>query len=55
MLRITDKAFKYTSSHDTDLKKKFAKIMADQRRAKAEALAATSRVLDIKPRIKGKA
>jgi hypothetical protein len=55
MLRITDKRFVYTNAASTDLKAKFKKIMAEQRRAKAEALAATSRVLDIKPRIKGKA
>jgi hypothetical protein len=33
MLRITDKAFRYTPSHETDLKAKFAKIIAEQKAA----------------------
>ena len=36
MLRITDKRFHYTPSYDTDLNKRFKKIIRDQRAA-AEA------------------
>jgi hypothetical protein len=55
MKRITDPSFKYVNAASTNIAATFKRIMAEQRRAKAEALAATSRVLDIKPRIKGKA
>lgn len=38
MKRITDKAFEYTPSFNTDLRKKFRRIQADQRAAdKAKA------------------
>jgi len=37
MLRITDKAFRYTPSHKTDLAMKFRNIESDRRRA-AEAI-----------------
>jgi uncharacterized membrane protein YgaE (UPF0421/DUF939 family) len=41
MLRITDKAFKYTSSVNTDLKKRFEQIIREQRAvAKAAKLSA---------------
>jgi hypothetical protein len=53
MKSILNPAFKYTNAASTNIAKTFARIRAEQR--KAEALAATSRVLDIKPRIKGKA
>jgi hypothetical protein len=35
MLRITDKKFQYTPSFNTDLKAKFKKILADQRKQQA--------------------
>lgn len=35
MRRITDKLFIYTPSHETDLKKKFAKIIAEQKKLEA--------------------
>jgi hypothetical protein len=38
MLRITDKDFQYTPSFNTDLKKRFKKMIRDQRAA-AEAAA----------------
>lgn len=38
MLRITDKGFHYTPSFNTDLKKRFAKMIREQRAA-AEAAA----------------
>jgi hypothetical protein len=37
MLRITDKGFVYTPSFSTDLKKRFKKMIADQKRAAVEA------------------
>jgi len=37
MLKITDRSFQYTPSFDTDLKKKFRKIVAERRAAEAEA------------------
>jgi hypothetical protein len=36
MLRITDKKFQYTPSFETDLKKKFAKLLREQRAAAKE-------------------
>lgn len=33
MLRVTDKSFQYTTSFETDLKKKFRKINRDKRQA----------------------
>ena len=33
MLRITDKGFRYTSSFSTDLKKRFQKMIREQRAA----------------------
>lgn len=38
MLRITDKGFQYTPSFSTDLKKRFRKIIREQRAA-AQAVA----------------
>lgn len=35
MKRITDKNFEYTPSFETDLKKKFRKIMLERKRAEA--------------------
>jgi hypothetical protein len=39
MLKITDKSFHYTPSYNTDLKKKFRKLQAEQRAADAAARA----------------
>jgi len=39
MLRITDKGFHYTPSFNTDLKKRFAKMIREQRAAAAQAAA----------------
>jgi len=39
MLRITDKGFQYTPSFNTDLKKRFAKMIREQRIAAAKATA----------------
>jgi hypothetical protein len=39
MLKITDKSFHYTPSYNTDLKKKFRKLAAEQRAADATARA----------------
>lgn len=36
MPRITDKSFVYTPSHDTDIGKRFRKIIAEQKRAAKE-------------------
>lgn len=36
MLKITDKKFQYTPSFDTDLKAKFRKIIAAQKKAAAK-------------------
>jgi hypothetical protein len=36
MLRITDKGFQYTPSFSTDLKKRFAKLIREQKAAAAE-------------------
>ncbi len=35
MIRITDKAFRYTPSHETDLRKKFRKLRQEQQAAEA--------------------
>ena len=40
MTRVTDKSFRYTPSFDTNLKKKFAQVMRQQRAA-ARGQAAT--------------
>ncbi len=39
MLRVTDKSFQYTTSFDTDLKKKFRKMNRDKRQAALSAKA----------------
>ncbi len=44
MLRITDKAFKYTSAVNTDLKKRFEQIIREQRAAAKAAQAAARTV-----------
>jgi hypothetical protein len=40
MIRITDKSFHYTPSYNTDLRKKFKKMMQEQRASEAKARAA---------------
>ena len=40
MIRITDKSFHYTPSYNTDLRKKFRKMLQDQRAAEAKERAA---------------
>jgi hypothetical protein len=42
MIRITDKSFHYTPSYNTDLRKKFKKMLQEQRAADAKARAAFS-------------
>lgn len=37
MIRITDKSFQYTTSFNTDLKKKFRKLEQERRAAAARA------------------
>jgi hypothetical protein len=39
MLRVTDKSFQYTTSFETDLKKKFRKMNRDRRQAALSAKA----------------
>jgi hypothetical protein len=39
MLKITDKSFQYTPSYNTDLRKKFKRLQAEQRAAEAAARA----------------
>jgi hypothetical protein len=48
MRRITDKLFIYTPSHETDLKKKFAKIIAEQKKIAALEAKFPSNVQKIK-------
>lgn len=43
MNRLTDKSFHYTPSFDTNLKKKFAQIMRQQRAAEREQQAEEAR------------
>ena len=40
MIRITDKSFHYTPSYNTDLRKKFKKMMQEQRALEAKERAA---------------
>lgn len=40
MIRITDKSFHYTPSYNTDLRKKFKKMLQEQRAAEAKERAA---------------
>lgn len=42
MLRITDQSFRYTSSFNTDLRKKFRKIDQERRAAEARKAAETA-------------
>ena len=42
MIRITDKAFRYTPSHETDLRKKFRKLRLEQQAAEARKAAEAS-------------
>lgn len=51
MKHILDKSFIYTRSIDTDIRKTFAKLRAEQARAKAER---EQIVAQIKPRVKGR-
>ena len=44
MIRLTDKSFRYTPSFDTNLKKKFAQVMRQQRAASRSQAAADARV-----------
>ena len=37
MIRITDKSFRYTTSFNTDLRKKFRKLEQDRRAAEASS------------------
>lgn len=37
MIRITDKSFQYTTSFNTDLRKKFRKLQQDRRAAAARS------------------
>ncbi len=39
MIKITDKAFRYTPSHETDLRKKFRKLRQEQQAAEARKAA----------------
>ena len=43
MIRLTDKSFRYTPSFDTNLKKKFAQVMRQQRAASRSQAAADVR------------
>jgi hypothetical protein len=42
MIRITDKSFQYTPSYNTDLRKKFKKMLQEQRALEARERAAYS-------------
>jgi hypothetical protein len=44
MIRLTDKSFRYTPSFDTNLKKKFAQVMRQQRAASRSHASADARV-----------
>ena len=43
MIRLTDKSFRYTPSFDTNLKKKFAQVMRQQRAASRSPVSAEAR------------
>lgn len=43
MIRLTDKSFRYTPSFDTNLKKKFAQVMRQQRAASRSDASAEAR------------
>ena len=43
MTRLTDKSFRYTPSFDTNLKKRFAQVMRQQRAASRSQVAADVR------------
>jgi hypothetical protein len=45
MIKITDKAFRYTPSYETDLRKKFRKMEQDRRAAETRKTAASSSVV----------
>jgi hypothetical protein len=51
MLRITDKGFVYTPSFSTDLKKRFAKLIREQKAAQ-KARAAQPSVVPMKRAVK---
>ena len=44
MNRVTDKSFRYTPSFDTNLKKKFAQIIRQQRASERRSRSAESRL-----------
>jgi hypothetical protein len=46
MVRITDKAFQYTPSFATDLKKRFRKMELERKRAQAAAKKPVESVVD---------
>jgi len=46
MIRITDKSFRYTSSFNTDLKKKFRKLEQQTRAAEASSKASEAAMLN---------
>ena len=46
MIKITDKAFRYTSSYNTDLKKKFRKLELEGRAAAAGSKVSESAVVN---------
>lgn len=52
MLRITDKTFRYTSSYDTDLKKRFRKMALAERAAAASSnTSQTATVISVLPMV----
>lgn len=48
MKRITDKSFKYTPSHETDISKRFRKVIAEQKRNAEEAAAKVKTLIKAK-------
>lgn len=49
MIRITDKAFQYTPSFNTDLRKKFRKIEQDRRAAASTKISEAAMVGSVVP------
>lgn len=52
MKSLLDGSFVYTRAIETDIRKTFARVRAEQERAKA---ATQQKVAEIKPRVRGKA
>lgn len=50
-MRLTDKNFVYTPSHDTDIGKRFRKIIAEQKRAAKERESKPQSVVSMARRI----